>query len=587
MKVNFRRILYYLWPHIRKHWVAFSLIFLGYGLGVILEGIIKPLLFKGIIDSLSLGLAKDIILSQVMSLFFLICINVIMHNVAFRAGDYATAYFESKVMKRLYDFTFERLLKHSYHFFSNNFSGSIIAKSRRFTRSFEALADIFSFQIWFSFVTLSGILIILFLKAPLLAFIFLGWTLLYTLIIFLFIRKKLSYDTAEAAADSLVTGRLADNILNILNIKIFSSDKKEELDFKSITGDEEEKRRKAWFFANFQNVIQAGMMASLQILVLFVNIHLWYDGKMSLGMFVLVQTYMFNLFNILWGLGRSFTKAMKSMTDMQEVVDIFDTPIDILDPKNPESLKMHEGHIVFRNVSFTYKDGIPVLKDFNLEISPGERIGLVGHSGAGKSTITKLILRFVDISKGSITIDGQDIKKITQNDLRSMVSYVPQESILFHRTIRENIAYGRPGATIEEVEEVAKKSFAHDFIIKLPHGYNTLVGERGIKLSGGERQRVAIARAMLKNSPILVLDEATSSLDSVSEAYIQDAFNELMKGKTTIVVAHRLSTISKMDKIVVLQDGDIAEVGTHKELVEQGGVYADLWNHQSGGFIEN
>jgi ATP-binding cassette subfamily B protein len=275
------------------------------------------------------------------------------------------------------------------------------------------------------------------------------------------------------------------------------------------------------------------------------------------------------------------------MTDMQEVIDIFDAPVDIRDRESPESLKMHDGHIVFNHVSFFYKDGNPVLKDFNLDIAPGERVGFVGHSGAGKTTITKLLLRFADTIEGSITIDGQDIKNITQNDLRSVISYVPQEPILFHRTIGENIAYSNPDATKEEIIDVAKKAFAHDFIIKLPKGYDTLVGERGIKLSGGERQRIAIARAMLKNSPILVLDEATSSLDSVSEAFIQNAFDLLMKGKTTIVIAHRLSTISKMDRIIVLDKGKVIEMGTHKELIEKSGVYADLWNHQSGGFLED
>jgi ATP-binding cassette subfamily B protein len=324
------------------------------------------------------------------------------------------------------------------------------------------------------------------------------------------------------------------------------------------------------------------MMGALQILVLFLIIHFWYQGKISLGMFVLIQSYMFSLFDILWNLGKSLTRAMKAMTDMQEVVDIFDTPIDIVDPRKPEKLKINEGRVIFKEISFSYKGGISVFKDFNLEIAPGEHIGLVGHSGAGKSTITRLLLRFSDIKEGKIIIDGQDIKNITQNDLRSMISYVPQESILFHRTIGENIAYSRPSATREEIIDVAKKAFAHSFITRLPKGYDTLVGERGIKLSGGERQRIAIARAMLKNSPIVVLDEATSSLDSVSESFIQRAFEKLIKGKTTIVVAHRLSTISKMDRIVVLDNGDIVEMGTHKELLEKNGVYANLWNHQTG-----
>ncbi len=571
----------------KKHLVSFLLIFFGYTVGIVFDNILKPLVFKAIIDLFaSSDLTKDIILGQSLNLFLVFCIIIVTHNIGFRIGDFATAFFESKVMKRLYDFTFERLLQHSYHFFSNNFSGSIIAKSRRFTKSFETLTDIVSFQIWFSFITLAGILVVLFLKIPALASAFLVWSILYVLMTLFFIKKKIPYDVREAAADSLVTGRFSDAILNVLNIKIFSNDKKEGINFKLVTNDEENKRRKAWYFANFQNLAQSVMIAILQISVLFANIHFWYEGKISLGMFVLIQTYMFSLFDILWGLGRSLTKAMKAMTDMQEVVDIFDTPIGILEPEKPENLKIHNGHIVFNQLSFSYEGGNSILQNFSLDILPGERIGLVGHSGAGKSTITKLLLRFVDTLKGSITIDGQNIKNLTQNDLRSIISYVPQESILFHRTIGENIAYGKPNATQEEITEVAKKAHADEFVSRLPRGYNTLVGERGIKLSGGERQRIAIARAMLKDSPILVLDEATSSLDSVSESYIQDAFNELMKGKTTIVIAHRLSTVQKMDRIIVLDQGQIVEEGTHKELLAKKGFYAELWEHQTGGFLE-
>ena len=586
MKVNFKRILYYLQPQMKKHRVSFFLIFIFYTIGIIFDNILKPLVFKVIIDLFSSGLNRDFILTQVLYLFLVICVILVVQNIGYRIGDFATAHFESKVMKRLYDFTFAKLLQHSYNFFSNNFSGSLIAKSRRFVNQFETLMDIVSFQIWFSFVTITSILIVLFLKIPPLAWAFLVWSGFYVLIIFLFMKKKIIYDAHEAAADSFVTGRFSDAITNILNIKIFSSDKIEENNFKLITDDEEKKRIKAWFFANFQNVAGALMMAILQIFVLFLDIHFWYQGRISLGMFVLVQTYMFSLFDVLWNLGRSFTRAMKALTDMQEVVDIFDTPIDILDLPSPENLKMQNGHIVFENVSFAYKNGNVVLKNFNLDISPGEHIGIVGHSGAGKTTITKLLLRFSDTLEGNILIDGQAIKNIIQNDLRSVVSYVPQEPILFHRTIRENIAYGKPDATMEQIEGVAKKSFAHDFIVKLPKGYDTLVGERGIKLSGGERQRVAIARAMLKNSPVVVLDEATSSLDSVSEEYIQKGFNELMKGKTTIVIAHRLSTIQKMDRIIVLDQGKIVEEGTHKELLNKGGVYANLWSHQTGAFLD-
>lgn len=570
----------------KKHWVSFYLIFICYGIGSICDAIIKPLVFKQIIDLFTSGLNRDVIFHQALFYLALTCVVIFIQNIGYRSGDFATTYFESRVMKNLYDFTFKKLLNHSYNFFSNNFSGSIVAKSKRLVKQFETLMDIVSFPIWFSIVILCSILVILFFESPTLALIFLGWSLIYITITILFIKKRLSYDILEASADSLVTGRLSDAILNVLNIKIFSSDKKEEVSFESVTDDEEKKRRKSGYFANLQNVVQSSMMAILQVVVLFVSIKLWYQGEISIGMLVLLQAYMISLMEILWNIGRSLTKAMKALTDMQEVVDIFDSPVDILDSKNPEALQMKSGHVVFDNVSFAYNGGNPVLENFSLDITPGEKIGLVGHSGAGKTTITKLLLRFTDVGAGSVTIDGQDIKNITQNDLRSVISYVPQESILFHRTIRENIAYGKQSATEEEITDVAKKAFAHDFIVKLPKGYNTLVGERGIKLSGGERQRISIARAMLKNSPVLILDEATSSLDSVSESYIQAGFDELMKNKTTIVIAHRLSTISKMDKIVVLEGGYIVESGTHKELIDKNGIYADLWNHQSGGFLE-
>jgi len=314
-------------------------------------------------------------------------------------------------------------------------------------------------------------------------------------------------------------------------------------------------------------------------------IMLWLQSKISIGTVVLVETYMVVVANNLWDFGNAFTRFMKSIADMKEMVDIFEIIPDILDPKNPEKLKIRDGHIVFKNVFFKYNLGHKIFSDFNLDIKPGERVGIVGHSGAGKSTITKLLLRSNDITTGVIAVDGQDIRNVTQDDLRSVISYVPQEPILFHRPIKENISYGKPNATDEEIVAVAKKAHAHEFILNLKHSYDTLVGERGVKLSGGERQRVAIARAMLKDSPILVLDEATSSLDSVSESYIQSAFSELMKGKTTIVIAHRLSTVQKMDRIIVLDKGQIVEEGTHQELLKLNGFYADLWNHQTGGFL--
>lgn len=267
---------------------------------------------------------------------------------------------------------------------------------------------------------------------------------------------------------------------------------------------------------------------------------------------------------------------------------ILDTVDDVVDAPDAITLEMTNPQVEFNNISFQHKDAkAPIFENFNLKIKPGERVGLVGMSGSGKTTLTKLLLRFADVKDGEILLSGQDLRRITQESLRKNIAYVPQETSLFHRSIADNISYGKPDATPEEIQHAAKLANAHDFIMDLPQGYDTLVGERGIKLSGGQRQRIAIARAILKDAPILVLDEATSALDSESEALIQDALNKLMEGRTSIVIAHRLSTVANLDEIVVLEDGKVVEQGNHHDLLKKpDGIYQHLWNRQSGAFLE-
>lgn len=261
--------------------------------------------------------------------------------------------------------------------------------------------------------------------------------------------------------------------------------------------------------------------------------------------------------------------------------------IEITDPIEPEKLIVSKGEIEFNKVIFTHAENDHALFDeLSLKIKPGEHIGLIGRSGSGKTSLTRLLLRFSDIESGSIKIDGQNIKDVRQSDLRHEIAYVAQEPSLFHRSLRENIAYGKPNATDEEIRHAAKQAHALEFIDNLPKGLDTLVGERGVKLSGGQRQRIVIARAILKDAPILILDEATSALDSESERLIQDALVKLMKGRTSIIIAHRLSTIARLDRIIVLDNGKIVEQGSHNQLSNKAGIYAKLWNHQSGGFIE-
>ncbi len=583
----FRTIIKYVWPQIKKYKLAFYSIFIIFGLRIVLNAIIKPIYFKKIIDILSIeNVNHSGVSSNIFSLVFIMIGITFFTLFLARFGKFVHFSFEINIIRELRNFAFKKIENHSQTFFANTFSGSLVTKSRRFVGSFETMFDVFLYDLYAASIILVGTLIVLSQESLIITSLFIVFVAVFLIIVFFFLNKKIKYDLIEAEADSRVSGRMADVFGNILAVKIFSGQNLEDKLFNNIVIDAAKKSKKAWFFGLKLEVFQGILITVAQSLILYVMIHLWVRNEISTGTVVLIQMYMVIIFDRLWDLNNSLTRFMKSAADMKEMVDIFEITPDILDPKNPEQLKIKEGNIIFKDVSFKYSIGQEVLINFNLDIKSGERVGLVGYSGAGKSTITKLLLRFNDVVSGSITIDGQNIKNITQDDLRSIISYVPQEPILFHRTIKENILYGKPLATHDEVIEVSKKAHAHDFIDKLPYKYETKVGERGVKLSGGERQRVAIARAMLKDSPILMLDEATSSLDSLSESYIQEALQILMKDKTTIVIAHRLSTIQKMDRIIVLDNGKIVEEGTHKDLLAKDGIYAELWNHQSGGFIE-
>lgn len=582
-----KRIFRHIWPQIMKYKWSFFAGFLFYALRFVLISVLFSVYFKKIIDLISSPHVSRISIGgELMHLVFINILIIVSSSIFSRAGAFSVVYFQSNLIRELANYAFKNITANSYSFFSNRFVGSLVTKSRRFVRAFEVMHDSLVFNFWSTFVILVGIFFVLFKEVPTIATLFFAWVILYLTIVYFVIKKRIKYDIAKAEADSRVGGRLADVFSNIFALKVFSAWDREVKSFREFTTNEQKHRDKSWYFQNTQDAIQATMMVAVQSVVLYFIIKYWIAGSLSTGTVVLVQTYMVIIFDRLWDLGKATTRFMESLADMNEVIDIFETSPDILDPKNPETIKMNSGAMEFKDVNFIYHSGQKVFDNFNLKINSGEKIGLVGHSGAGKSTVTKLILRFLDVSSGSITIDGQDIKNVRQEDLRRVISYVPQDPMLFHRTIGENIAYGKPDATEEEIISAAKRAHADEFISNLEKGYKTMVGERGIKLSGGERQRVAIARVMLTNAPILILDEATSSLDSVSESYIQDAFSELMKGKTTIVIAHRLSTIQKMDRIIVLDKGKIIEEGTHKDLLAKGGMYADLWNHQTGGFLE-
>ena len=403
-----------------------------------------------------------------------------------------------------------------------------------------------------------------------------------------FSRWKLKYDIKAAAIDSVATGYLADTIGNQNTVQLFNGYNFESQGYKKVTNDQANAMKLAW---NLDAVIEGGQ-AFLSFIIEFVlfyyAIKYWQQGLITIGVFVLLQAYVLNIISQLWGFTRLVRDMYQGYADAKEMVEIVKLPHEIKDAPGSKDLVVKNGQIEFKDLTFSFNKTRKVLDDINLVIKPGEKVALVGPSGAGKTTFVRLLLRLYSATSGEILIDGQDVAKITQESLRKNISMVPQDPILFHRTLAENIAYGKRNATKKEIENAAMLAHCDKFIKDLPQGLDTFVGERGIKLSGGERQRVAIARAILKNAPILVLDEATSSLDSNSEMLIQDALNNLMQNKTVIVIAHRLSTIQKMDKIVVVDDGKIIEQGSHNELLKNDySLYKKLWELQAGGFLKS
>jgi ATP-binding cassette, subfamily B, bacterial len=454
--------------------------------------------------------------------------------------------------------------------------------------SYEKTMDEFTWSITTGITAFAASLFLLSRTAPIYAALLFILSISYLILMFWRMKKQFPYDRDLAKSESDRTAKLADMITNVLTVKAFAGETHENKLFKKqteITNTKYFALLRKHFINDLISHSGTGLISIFAFIGGLVAIIVY---NAPAGTLFLAVTYTIGISRRLWEFSRVMRNLNRSFGDASDMTEILDISPDVADKHDAKKLTVSRGLIEFDAVRFYYPDQTKeILFDhLNLRIQPGEKIGLVGESGSGKSTITKLLLRFVDVQDGLIKIDHQNIKAVTQSSLRESIAYVAQEPMLFHRTIAENICYGRRDATQKEVEIFAKMAHAHDFISRLPNGYDTLVGERGIKLSGGQRQRIAIARAMIKNAPIIVLDEATSALDSESEVLIQDALWKLMEHRTAIVVAHRLSTIQKMDRIIVMHQGKIIEQGSHKELIRKNGTYAKLWNHQSGGFIE-
>ncbi|MFZ2593579.1 MAG: ABC transporter ATP-binding protein [Minisyncoccia bacterium] len=573
-------------PHLRNNKRYITLTLIGFGTATIVSAIFSPLILKSIIDTVSTGTPTPATATTLYWLFLGLIATRTITWASYRIGDYYTTYFQVNVMRDLSHAIFTRLTKHSYEFFTHQFTGSLVSHTNKLVRAFEQLADFITFNLFSEGMRLVISVAVLTYIAPILGLLFFVLVSIYFIIYAYYFKESYALKEELSTTESKTTGVLADALSNILSIKMFAQTEAEWARFKDTVSYESDRRLASWTFQAKQGTIQRASMLLFELLAMGTALYLWAHAQITAGTIVLLQIYIFAALDIVYNVTRNLSRALGSLADATLMATVLETPESVQDPKIPEVLKIKDGEIRINNIHFKYEKSSEVFTDFSLAIGVKEKVGLVGHSGSGKTTITKLLLRFADVQSGSITIDGQDIRNITQEDLRSQIAYVPQDPLLFHRSIKENIRYGRPTATDEEVIAVAKRAHAHDFISSLPHGYDTLVGERGIRLSGGERQRVAIARAMIKNAPILILDEATSALDSMSERNIQHAFKELMYGKTVIVIAHRLSTIQEMDRIVVFDSGAIIEEGTHSKLVEKNGVYAEFWKEQTSAYID-
>jgi len=550
-------------------------------------GVVIPLFFKDFFDVLASNQPSGAVASKLISILIIIAALDLLEWVFWRISTFADSYFVPKVMADLSNYCFSYLHQHSFTYFSNNFVGSLVKKVKWFVNAFRVIDDKIIWNLLPLAIKVLVISIVLFKTNVVLGVAVIIWTALFMIINWIFTKYKLQYDIKRSEAETETTGVLADTVTNHTNVRLFNGYARELKSFALVT----EKLRRlqlfTWNLGNLIEGIQGFLMIGLEIGVFYLAVKLWVKGFLTVGDFVLIQTYLVNLFMRIWDFGRVIREIYEHLADAEEMTVILSTPHDIQDIPGAKKLKINNGQIEFKDVVFNYHQTRTILDQFNLTVKPGERLALIGPSGAGKTTVVKLLLRMHDITSGKILIDGQDISQVTQESLWQNVSLVPQDPILFHRTLWENIRYGRPEATDAEILAAAQAAHCHEFIKGLSDGYNTYVGERGIKLSGGERQRVAIARAILRNAPILVLDEATSSLDSESESLIQDALNKLMVDKTVIVVAHRLSTIKKMDRIVVMDAKGIVEAGSHDELSKKkGGLYQKLWRLQAGGFIK-
>jgi len=583
------RTLGFYWRVTRSQWLMFLLSILSTLAFVFFLSFANPYVVGLIIDKIQLN---SVSAEQVWREFGPYILALVAVNALGQLGsklqDYSIWKLEIKASYLLATQCFDTLANQSMTFHSNRFGGSLVSQTQKFMNAYTTLLESLVYavipiatSVLFTVLLLAG-------RVPLFVLILLGLLVVYVIAAYLMYKRVLPLNRQAAGAQNALSGELSDSITNILAVKSYGREAYERQIFdlvnqQVVAADSRRMRASTARGAVTSTIIVFIMMLAV---IFITGGNAWFG--ISAGTLVMVFTYTAQVTGQFNRISQVFQNLNRGFGDAHEMTLILDEPRLVSDlPQAPE-LRVQRGEIDFQNVTFWYADAqaeSQVFRNFSLQIPAGQRIGLVGRSGSGKTTLTTLLLRLSNLQEGRILIDGQDIASVSQVSLRQQIAYVPQEPMLFHRTVRENIAYGHPEATLEQIRAAAAKANALEFIDQLPQGLETITGERGVKLSGGQRQRVAIARAILADRPILVLDEATSALDSESEKLIQDALANLMAGRTAIVVAHRLSTVASLDRIIVLSEGRIVEDGTHAALIAAGGEYAALWARQSGAYL--
>jgi len=550
-----------------------------------LAEVLTPLFAGQLIDAIAGGPASSAAawqgaLNAFLFLAGLGLVAVILRQLVFRGIIVLTL----RMMSQVSSNAFYRVQRFSTDWHANSFAGSTVRKITRGMWALDLLNDTLLVALLPSVVMLVGATVLLGLFWPVMGLVVGIGSLIYIgVTVTLSVGYVAPAATLANAWDTRLGGALADAISCNSVVKAFGAEEREETRLSGVLDKWQHRTGRTWRRGTLNGGVQGLMMVLMQTGILGTGLILWQQGAATAGDITFVLTMFFVLQGHLRDVGMHIRNLQRSVNDMEEMVALERLPLGVEDRPGARPIAIDKGEIAFENVTFQYgSHATPLYRDFSVTIAPGERVGLVGHSGSGKTTFVKLVQRLYDVNGGQILIDGQDIANVQQASLRGQIAIVQQEPILFHRTLADNIAYARPGASRQEIEEAARQASAHDFIMALPKGYETLVGERGVKLSGGERQRVAIARAFLADAPILIMDEATSSLDSESEMLIQKAMERLMVGRTTLVIAHRLSTVRALDRLLVFDKGRIVEEGTHEELVRvPAGIYRRLFERQA------